>query len=45
MERDEFDLIAVGRVLLTDPDWVAKIEAGKFDDLKGFDPASLAAPV
>nr|WP_315219033.1 12-oxophytodienoate reductase [uncultured Duganella sp.] len=45
MERDEFDLIAVGRVLLTDPDWVAKIEAGKFDNLKGFDPASLAALV
>ena len=45
MERDEFDLISVGRVLLTDPDWVAKIEAGKFDNLKGFDPASLAALV
>ena len=41
MERNEFDLIAVGRVLLTDPDWVAKIESGNHADLKGFDPASL----
>ena len=45
MERDEFDLIAVGRVLLTDPNWVAKIEGGQFDNLKGFDPGSLAALV
>lgn len=42
MERDEFDLIAVGRVLLTDPDWVAKVEDGDFVGLKGFDPASLS---
>lgn len=41
MERDEFDLIAVGRALLSDADWVAKIEAGRFDELRGFDPASL----
>jgi 2,4-dienoyl-CoA reductase-like NADH-dependent reductase (Old Yellow Enzyme family) len=42
MERDEFDLIAVGRALLTDPNWVAKVKAGEFDKLQGFDPASLA---
>ena len=39
MERDEFDLIAVGRVLLTDPDWVEKIRTGQ--ETQGFDAASL----
>ena len=42
MEREEFDLIAVGRALLTDPNWAAKVKAGEFDALQGFDPASLA---
>ncbi|MFP8965047.1 NADH:flavin oxidoreductase [Pokkaliibacter sp. CJK22405] len=42
MERGEFDLIAVGRALLTDPNWVAKVKAGDMDALKGYDPASLS---
>jgi 2,4-dienoyl-CoA reductase-like NADH-dependent reductase (Old Yellow Enzyme family) len=42
MEREEFDLIAVGRALLTDPNWAAKVKVGEFDALQGFDPASLA---
>ena len=41
MEKGEFDLIAIGRVLLTDPDWVAKIRDNRMAELKGFDPASL----
>ncbi|PLR43121.1 12-oxophytodienoate reductase [Chimaeribacter arupi] len=41
MERKEFDLIAVGRALLSDPEWVAKIEAGNYKALKGFSAASL----
>lgn len=41
MARDEFDLIAVGRALLSDAHWVEKVEAGKFDELGGFGPASL----
>ena len=41
MERDEFDLIAVGRALITDPDWVAKVREGDAAGLKGFSPASL----
>ena len=45
MEREEFDLIAVGRALLTDPNWVGKVKAQEFDALKGFDAASLAALV
>lgn len=35
-ERNEFDLVAVGRPLLTDPEWVLKIKEGRFDELKGF---------
>ncbi len=42
MERDEFDLIAVGRALISDPQWVAKVRAGDADGLKGFEPAALA---
>jgi len=42
MERDEFDLIAVGRALITDPNWVQKVKASAFGELQGFNPASLA---
>ena len=42
MERDEFDLIAVGRALISDPQWVAKIRAGDAADLRGFEPSVLA---
>ncbi len=39
MERDEFDLIAVGRALLSDPDWVRKVRSG--EALRDFDAAAL----
>ncbi|MDA9478059.1 1,2-oxophytodienoate reductase [Bradyrhizobium sp. CCBAU 65884] len=42
MEREEFDLIAVGRALITDPNWVAKIQGSDQAAFKGFDAASLA---
>ncbi|WP_062015841.1 NADH:flavin oxidoreductase [Aureimonas sp. AU4] len=41
MERDEFDLIAVGRALISDPQWVEKVRAGDIGELKGFDAAHL----
>ena len=41
MERDEFDLIAVGRALLSDPNWVLKIQGRDPEPLKGFEVASL----
>jgi 2,4-dienoyl-CoA reductase-like NADH-dependent reductase (Old Yellow Enzyme family) len=41
MEREEFDLIAVGRALISDPDWVLKVRAGEV--MKGFETAALAA--
>ncbi|MBR9804946.1 hypothetical protein GYB62_00310, partial [bacterium] len=36
MENDEFDLIAVGRALLSNPDWCNKVKAGQYDQLKPF---------
>ncbi|WP_225086996.1 NADH:flavin oxidoreductase [Pectobacterium colocasium] len=43
MERGEFDLIAVGRVLLSDPQWVQKVRSGRTDELHGFRAEDLAA--
>ncbi|MFE2583661.1 NADH:flavin oxidoreductase [Streptomyces sp. NPDC059378] len=40
-ERDEFDLVAVGRALLQDPQWAAKVLADRFDELKPYDAAAL----
>lgn len=42
LERDEFDLVAVGRALLADPHWVEKIRDGRTDDLLAFDKSYLA---
>ena len=41
MERDEFDLIAVGRAILSDAHWVEKVRDGRMDDLQGFDAEDL----
>lgn len=41
----EFDLVAVGRALISDPDWAAKVRAQRFDALTPFNPAALAALV
>ncbi|MCA8887738.1 MAG: NADH:flavin oxidoreductase [Parvularculaceae bacterium] len=41
MERDEFDLIAVGRALLQDPEWLVKIRDGRVDELRDFDRSAL----
>ncbi|WP_247596323.1 MULTISPECIES: NADH:flavin oxidoreductase [unclassified Rhodococcus (in: high G+C Gram-positive bacteria)] len=31
-ERGEFDIVAVGRALLSDPEWVNKVQQGRLDD-------------
>jgi 2,4-dienoyl-CoA reductase-like NADH-dependent reductase (Old Yellow Enzyme family) len=36
LEREEFDLVAVGRVILVDPEWPHKIRDGKKDELLPF---------
>lgn len=45
MERGEFDLIAVGRALISDADWTRKIAANDTAALKGFDAKALATLV
>jgi len=41
LEKDEFDLVAVGRALINDPEWAAKVRDGRFDELSDFDAAKL----
>ena len=36
-QAEEFDLIAIGRALLSDPDWVKKLEQNKMDTIVPFD--------
>lgn len=40
-ENHEFDLVAVGRSLIADPDWIQKIAAGRYDALKVFTKEAL----
>jgi len=39
---DEFDLVAVGRALLQDPDWAAKIRQGRTGELQPFSRKAFA---
>jgi 2,4-dienoyl-CoA reductase-like NADH-dependent reductase (Old Yellow Enzyme family) len=41
LERGDFDLVAVGRALLQDPDWVKKVKEGNTDELLNFSAESL----
>ncbi|GAB3587172.1 NADH:flavin oxidoreductase [Hymenobacter daeguensis] len=41
LDRNEFDLVAVGRQLLVDPNWVEKIEQGRTDEMVGFSREAL----
>ncbi|MEI8028817.1 MAG: NADH:flavin oxidoreductase [Comamonadaceae bacterium] len=42
LDRGDFDLVAVGRALINDPQWVLKVQQGRSDELLDFSPASLA---
>ncbi|MDX1757677.1 MAG: NADH:flavin oxidoreductase [Marinobacter sp.] len=42
MNNHEFELIAVGRALLQDPDWLVKVKEGRLDDVEAFAKKSLA---
>lgn len=35
-ERGDFDLFAVGRALLADPEWASKLRRGRLDEFRGF---------
>lgn len=42
LNNDEFDLVAIGRALLVDADWVNKIKDKKEDEIAPFNKAALA---
>ena len=41
LARGDFDLVAVGRALLSDPAWAAKIRDGRLNELRPFTPEVL----
>ena len=41
LENEEFDLVAIGRALLVDPAWAAKIREGRLDELIPFNVEAL----
>jgi 2,4-dienoyl-CoA reductase-like NADH-dependent reductase (Old Yellow Enzyme family) len=41
LDRGEFDLVAVGRALLQDPEWAVKVQAGRFDELRDYDARAI----
>ncbi len=45
LDNNEFDLVAVGRPLLADPNWVQKIKDNRTNELIGFTKAALTALV
>jgi 2,4-dienoyl-CoA reductase-like NADH-dependent reductase (Old Yellow Enzyme family) len=42
LDRGDFDLVAVGRALINDPQWALKVRDGRNDELLDFSPDSLA---
>ena len=38
----DFDLVAVGRALLQDPQWAVKVHAGRTEELMDFAPSAMA---
>ncbi len=42
LDRGDFDLVAVGRALLQDPQWAVKVHQGRSDELMDFEAASMA---
>jgi 2,4-dienoyl-CoA reductase-like NADH-dependent reductase (Old Yellow Enzyme family) len=41
LARNDFDLVAVGRALIVNPNWPEMVKAGKFDELKPFSVEAL----
>ena len=42
LDRGDFDMVAVGRALLQDPEWVVKIREGRQSELSAFDRTAMA---
>ena len=43
LDRGEFDLVAVGRALLQDPQWLLKVRDGRTEELMAFERTAFAA--
>jgi 2,4-dienoyl-CoA reductase-like NADH-dependent reductase (Old Yellow Enzyme family) len=43
LERGEFDLVAIGRALIANPEWAVKAKAGTLEELRPFDRGVLAS--
>lgn len=41
LDRGEFDMVAVGRALLQDPEWAVKVRDGRTDELQSFDRSAM----
>jgi 2,4-dienoyl-CoA reductase-like NADH-dependent reductase (Old Yellow Enzyme family) len=41
LARNEFDLVAVGRALISDPNWTAKVRDGRTHELQPFSPEAM----
>jgi 2,4-dienoyl-CoA reductase-like NADH-dependent reductase (Old Yellow Enzyme family) len=41
LDRGEFDLVAIGRALLQDPEWAAKVRTGRFQELSDYNATAL----
>ena len=42
LDRGDFDLVAVGRALLQDPEWATKVRQGRVDELMEFEAKAMA---
>ena len=43
LNKEEFDFIAIGRALISNPDWAQMLRNNDFSNMKGFSPADLEA--
>merc|ERR1711916_97777 len=41
LEKEEFDIVAVGRALLQDPFWAQKVKEGRLEELGDYDGSAL----
>ena len=41
LENDEFDLVAIGRAMIANPDWANKVQAGQLQQLRAYDKQML----
>jgi len=44
-DRGDFDLVAVGRAMIAEPDWPKLVQAGRLDELKPFSATLMADPL